>query len=921
MPPENQSVFNKGEEIEPPEEDKFKDKKRERLYIPLTLYYVKDLLREFVNNKYFPDSVLSVFAMISVAIAFPFYPLIILVPLIIIVFVLSRLLPLVGFMGLLFFTFPMFVYQAPLLGWIYLLFLSAALFFGYRNTDTLTVSYALIMLPFSYLGYLMEIPVFIMGILFLGFKRGLIVVIIALLLIPMLSGLTGIHNTAPIMYNQAAFRASVGNSSIISFLTPSSEAATLGGFPAAFSKAFGSFLSWQVAGDIFQGGWLGIQAIAYSFEITAVQLAIWLIVVFAVINQVTKSRSGYKGTEAGLYCAIIFIAYLLLTYASGTQLNLLVLSGFVITPPLIFILEMNDVSIVRALDMMKKDFIGKFGEAFEDLTTGTRETLNDIGDYVETKKELTEALLEPIEHKEIVGAYNIRPAKGILLFGPPGTGKTLIMRALSNEIRARFFYVKTSSVVSPYAGESIQMLSKIFAMAKKHPPAVLFFDEIDGIAGKRENQQDENARQLLSMLLAEMDGFQKLEGIVVVGSTNVPQMLDPGIMRPGRFDKIIYMPLPDRTARIAVFEYYSKKYPMSSDIDFEKLADMTERFSNADIANVCAEAARHVAEVALKKAQILKIDTDDLMRVIKGIKPSTSISRIAEYEKFKLDYERRNYQESETENKKKVTVDDVVGLEEAKKALYEALEIPILHPHLAKEYDVKSINGILMLGPPGTGKTMLMTAIANELGEYKMIKLSGVDLVKEGYEKAVATINEVFNRAKESAPAIIFIDEIDSLVPKRDTGELSDIQITAEFLKEFDSLKDSDGVILVGATNRPEAIDLAMIRPGRFDKLIFVGGPSKEDRVLLFKRGFEKAPCEQLDFDKLAGLTEGYTGADIVNICNDVKMDALESKIKSKNDQKIKTEDVMAVIKETKSSAPDSVLNRYKLFISLHGRK
>lgn len=922
MASSKRSVFNKEEKgIEPSEEEAYAGKKRERLYIPLSLYYIKDLLREFVNNKYFPDSVLSVFALISVAIAFPFYPLIILIPLILIVFILSRLHPLAGLIGLLFVTLPMFVYQAPLLAWLYLLFLAAALFVGYKNTDTITVSYALITLPFSYLGYIIEVPAFIMSILFLGFRRGLIVAVVAMLLIPMISGLTGIQNTAPVVYNQTAFRATLGNLPFLSLLSPSSKTPALSAFPSAFSASFANFINFKVSGNIFQGVWVAILALWYNIEITAIQLVIWLIVVFTVSNHVIKSRSAYKGTEAGLYCAVILMTYFFLDYAAGGRISVLTLFGFVITPPLIFALELNDVNIVRALDVMKRDFLGKFGDAFEDLTSGTHETLNDIGDYVETKKELTEAILEPIEHREIAGAYNIKPAKGILLFGPPGTGKTLMMRALSNEIRARFFYVKTSSIVSPYSGESIQMLSKIFAMVKKHSPAVLFFDEIDGIAGKREAQTDENTRQLLSMLLSEMDGFQKLEGIVVVGSTNVPHLLDPSIMRPGRFDKIIYVPLPDRNARVEVFRYYSKKYPMASDIDFEKLADMTQRFSNADIANVCAEAARHVAEVALKKAEILKIDNDDLMRVIKSVKPSTTLGRLAEYERFRLDYERRLYQETAAEQKKKISVDDVVGLDDAKKALYEALEVPILHPTLVKEYDVENIRGILLFGPPGVGKTMLMNAVANEIGEYKMITLSGTDLVKEGYERAVESIEEVFNRAKENAPSIIFIDEVDSLVPRRDTGESFDVKITAEFLKEFDGLKETEGVILVGTTNRPDSIDTAMIRPGRFDKLIFVGAPDKKGREALFQKNLEKAPCEELDFEKLAGITEGYTGADIENICREAKMKALEGKIASSEVQKIRMDDLLKVIKETKPSAPESTLSRYQTFLYLHGRK
>ncbi len=919
MQSKRRSIFNKSEKsIEQTDEEKYAGKKRERLYVPLTLYYLKDLAREFVNNKYFPDSILSAFAMLGAAIAFPFYPALLLILLVAAVFIISRLHPLAGLICLLFLTFPMFVYQAPLLGWLYLIFLAAALYFGYKHSATITVSYALILLPFSYLGYILEIPVFVMGVLFLGFKRGIVITTLAILIIPILSGLTGVTSTAPITYNQAAFRSGLGNPSYLTLLAPSTIAPSLSAFPSAFTAAFQKFFSFGIAGSIFQGIGAAVAALSYNIEITAIQLVVWLIVVVTISNYVVKSRSGYKGAESSLFCVVILAAYLFLNYVSGNSINILYIFGFIVAPPLIFVLELNDVNIVRSLEVMKKDFLGKFSEAFEDLTSGTHETLNDIANYTQTKRELTEAILEPIEHREIAGAYNIKPARGILLFGPPGTGKTLMMRAISNEIRARFFYVKTSSIASPYSGESVEMLSNIFTAAKKHTPTVLFFDEIDGIAGRRENIEGETSRQLLTVLLSEMDGFQKLEGVVIVGSTNVPQLLDPSIMRPGRFDKIIYMPLPDRDARVEVFKYYSKKYPMASDMDFGKLADMTGRFSNADISNACAEAARQVAEVALKKAKILRIDTDDIMRVLKSIKPSTSLSRLGEYEKFKVDYGRRLYDEQNSTQAHSLSVDDVSGLAEVKKTLYEALEIPLFHPALVKEYGVGGIKGILLFGPPGVGKTMIMNAVANELVEYKMLTISGSDLAKEGYEKAAAVINDTFNRAKENAPSIILIDEIDSLVPKRDESGSYDVKITSEFLRGFDSLREIENVIVVGTTNRPDRIDSAMMRPGRFDKLIFVGPPGKKDRIDIFQKNLSAAPSDAIDFDRLATMTAGYTGADIANICREAKMRALENKIESPDSGKITTDLIAAVIKGTKPSAPDSSMGRYQTFMYLH---
>ncbi len=919
MNPKKKSVFNKDEKnIEPTYEEQQASKKRERLLVPLSLYYLKDLAIEFVNGKNFPDSLLSAFAMVSIAIAFPFYPVPILLLLTAAVFILSRLHPFAGLMALLFLTFPMFVYQAPLLAWLYLFFVSAALYFGFKHSNTITVAYSLMVIPFSYLGLALEIPVFIMGILYLGLKRGVIMTVLALVFIQMISGLTGIHSLAPISYNPQGFQSAIGNPSFLALMTPSSKATTLQGFAGALQSSFSRFFSFSLAGNIINAIYASAAAFMYGIEYTFIQIVVWLIVVFTISRYVVKSRSPYKGTGASFFAVAILAAYAGLNYVTGFKFNPAMLVGFLITPLIIFVLEVNDVNIVRALEVMKKDFLGKFGEGFEELTAGTHETLKEIANYTETKKELSEAILEPIEHKEMVGAYNIKPAKGILLFGPPGTGKTMMMRALSNEIRAKFFYVKTSAILSPHSGESSALLSNIFVMVRKNAPAVLFFDEIDGIATKREAQSETSSRQLLSVLLSEMDGFQKLEGVVVVGSTNVPHLLDPSIMRPGRFDKIIYIPLPDRAARVEVFKHYSKKYPMVSEIDFEKLALLTERFSNADIANVYSEAARQVADEALGKSKILKIDTDDLTKVIKAIKPSTSISQLAEYDKFKTDYGRRLLTENKEKEKDSVSVDDVVGLSEAKKTLYEAMEIPILHPSLAKEYDIKGISGILLFGPPGTGKTMMMKAVSSEIGEYKMFSISGSDLVKEGYEKATATINELFNRARENIPSVIVIDEIDSLIPKRDSNASFDVRITAEFLREFDTIKEAGGVLIVGTTNRPDQIDPAMLRPGRLSKLVFVGPPGKAERSIMFQNCLKKVLCEGLDFGKLAEMTQGYTGADIEGICNDAKTQALEQRLNGSERSPVTMNMLTAIIKGKKPSAPESSMGRYQTFMYLH---
>lgn len=905
----------KGKEEEEPERTKY-------THIPISYYWLKDLIKDFVRQQNFPDALAVVFAAFSASLAFPFFPPVILIPLLLIAFIITLYSPLLGLMALLFETLPMLMYQAPLLAWIMVIFMSIALFIGYRHYRSIIFVYALITLPLSYIGAYLEIPAFIIGILFIGFRRAVASTIVVMLLIAMLSGLTGIQNSAPLVYNASAGHSTISSDHYSYLLVPSAPIPQLSQFPSAVGIALGNFFNFYTASGLFDGLGMSATATFYNFELLGIQILVWLLVVFAITNYVIKSRSGFKGTEASFFSIVILGAYFSLSYIIKTVPDTAAVSGFLATPIILFALEYNSIEVVRSLSVMKNDFLGKFGEAFQDLTSGTKETLADVANYDETKDELREAVLGPIEHREISGAYKVKAAKGILLFGPPGTGKTLIMRALANEARAKFFYVKTSSIVSPFQGEGAQTLSRIFNTVKKNTPAILFFDEIDGIASSREQQEGGSSRQLLSTLLSEMDGFQKTEGIVVVGSTNVPQLLDTSIMRPGRFDKIIYMPVPDRVGRAKIFEYYLKKLPVSSDIQFSKLADMSSRYTGADIKNICDETAREVAEEAVKQHKVLEITFADIARVIKGTKPSTSLASIEKYNEFKLDYERRMRPELNKETEGEVSLDDVVGLDDAKKALYEAIEVPILHPNLVKKYDVQNIRGILMFGPPGTGKTMLMKAVAGQLSDVSFTALSGSDVAKNGLENALTAIKEAFNRARENTPSIIFIDEIDALLPDRnDSSELA-IHVTSEFLQQIDGIRHSGNIVLVGSTNRPDALDHALLRPGRMDKFIFVPPPSKTNRAKLFEINLSKAPCsDDINFEALAEETEGFTGADIVNVCREAKMKALETTLSDSKDSPITMQSVLNIISNIKPSAPPSTLSRYMSFMSVYGER
>ena len=898
-----------------------KKERRESKMVPISFYWIKDYIRQFLRNKNFPDAMAATFAVASVAIAFPLFPLPVLIALLAITFVITIFSPLLGLMALLFETFPMFIYQSPLLAWILTIFITISLFLGYKHYRTITLIYLLAVLPLSYLGYLLEFPALIVGILFIGLKRGSIAAIATVLIVAMLSGLTGIQNTGPIVYNASSAHAILAKSEVTSLFVPSKAVATLGGILPALSNSISNFFSFSVSSHIFDGFALAFTALSYDWIMTGIQALIWLFVVFSISNYVIKSRSPYKGAESSILGVIIPISYIAISYITNTPYTMYILWSFVITPFAIFSLEINNIDVVRALEVMKQDFLGKFGESFEEFSTGSRETLDDIANYNETKKELKEAILAPIEHREISGAYNVKPTKGILLFGPPGTGKTLLMRVISNEIRARFFYIKTSSILSPYSGEGAQVLAKIFNTAKKNKPAVLFFDEIDAIASSREMQESESTRQLLSTLLSEMDGFQKSEGIVVVGATNIPHVLDPGIMRPGRFDKIIYMPLPDKKGREEIFRYYLKKLPVSDSIDYQRLSELTERFSGADIKSICDESARQVADVAVSQVKVLKITTDDLITNIKRTKPSTSLSQIETYNNFRLDYERRSHPEKVIRDQNAIIINDVVGLDEAKNALKEAVELPLLHQNMIKKYDISAIKGILLFGPPGTGKTMLMKAVANEMGDISMIVISGTDVQVAGAENATLAIKQIFERAKENAPSILFIDEIDAIVPSREGASETGLQMTSQFLQEMDGIRESSGIVIVGATNRPDALDPALLRAGRFDKLIFVPPPNQDERERLFEKYLKKAPIAKVEFAELAKETDGFTGADIANLCREVKMKVMENAIKVSEEREITMEDILLAMKEIKPSAPEREILRYKEFISRYGKR
>ncbi len=893
--------------------------------IPVSFYRIKDVYADITTNPNFLDALLVIAAFVAFGGAFPFYPSMILALLVLALFIVTLRHAFLGLIVLMLMIFPMLMYQTPSLAYIFLMVMAVGLVFGYRHYRVFIFASILIPLALSQLGYLFSIPALILSVLVVGYKRASVLCVIFVFAVVMLSAVTGVQNSAYLSYNAQLAHGKVANSPALNYSVPNKPQRSIYTFASGVDAVASNVKNQNVVlymysefGALFEA--FATQPLQYVIDL----IGLMTIVVF-IDGTAVGSRSSYKGTTASLIGIFYPLMYFAVSLGFGNTVTyILPLAGFLIAPAFLYILELYRVDIVKALNVRKEDLRLKFGEAFEDLLASSpTEKFSDIGDYESVKRELKEAITSPIEQKAVSRAYNIKPVKGVLLFGPPGTGKTLLMRAIANDIRAGFFLVKAPNLISAYPGDTERRLSNIFTTARKNAPCILFFDEIDSITRSRsEGGADEVHRQVLTQLLIEMDGFQKLNSVIVVGATNAPDIIDPAVLRPGRFDRAIYMPLPDFNGRREIFRIYLRKLPVSKDVKIDELAKMTERFSGADIKAVCENVAQETAQVAANKHRVLEITQQDIKNFIKATKPSTKISQLSEYERFKMDFERRTLGQSAVEKTKTTDIKEVVGLNDAKKAIIDAVKTPLEHPELVKRYNMKSIKGILMFGPPGSGKTMFMRAISNELKGITMLDVNGAEIGQENISSASAAIKKVFNRAVENAPSILFIDELDGIAPKRRDASEKGVELTSELLQEMDGLKETPGVVLVCATNRPHALDPAILRPGRFDKLIFVGPPSKEERELLFKNYLEDVPVSgDVDYAKLADNTDGYTGADIANICREAKQKALDMSISTGKEEEITMESVLDLVKNLKPSAPKKVVDSYKSFLDRYGQR
>ncbi len=525
-------------------------------------------------------------------------------------------------------------------------------------------------------------------------------------------------------------------------------------------------------------------------------------------------------------------------------------------------------------------------EPIKDIENVPTVTYDDIGGLKEAIQKIREMVELPLRHPELFQRLGIEPPKGVLLYGPPGTGKTLLAKAVANESSASFFYIGGPEIVSKYVGESEERLRRIFKEAEENAPSIIFIDEIDAIAPKREAVVGEVEKRVVSQLLTLMDGLKSRGQVIVIAATNRPDYIDPALRRPGRFDREIEIPVPDKEARYEILQIHTRGMPLDKDVDLKEIANLTHGFTGADLSALTKEAAlkvlrRTLPQIDLSKDVIpeevlskLKITRQDFLDAIKEITPSAL---------------REVYIE-----KPNVKWEDIGGLEEVKKEIREAVELPLKVPELYEKVGIRNVKGILLYGPPGTGKTLLAKAVANE-SEANFIAINGPEILSKWYGESEKTLRDIFKKARQAAPCIVFIDEIDSIAPVRgeaEEGTRATERIVNTLLTEMDGLKEMKNVIVIAATNRIDMLDPALLRAGRFDKIIEIPMPDKESRKKIFEVHVRKMSLDKdVDLEKLAELTEGFTGADIENLVREAGMNVIREKIEEaiKEKGKIKT--------------------------------
>lgn len=484
---------------------------------------------------------------------------------------------------------------------------------------------------------------------------------------------------------------------------------------------------------------------------------------------------------------------------------------------------------------------------------------DDIGGCRKQMAQVRELVELPLRHPQLFKSIGIKPPRGILMYGPPGTGKTLMARAVANETGAFFFLINGPEIMSKMAGESESNLRKAFEEAEKNAPAIVFIDEIDSIAPKREKTNGEVERRVVSQLLTLMDGMKARSNVVVIAATNRPNSIDPALRRFGRFDREVDIGIPDPTGRLEILRIHTKNMKLGDDVDLETIAAETHGYVGSDIASLCSEAAmQQIRE---------KMDLIDLEEETIDAEVLDSLGVTMENFRFALGISNPSALRETVVQSVNVTWEDIGGLDKIKQELKETVEYPVLHPEMYTKFGLSPTKGVLFYGPPGTGKTLLAKAVATEVSA-NFISVKGPELLSMWFGESESNIRDIFDKARAAAPCVVFLDELDSIAKSRggsvgDAGGASD-RVVNQLLTEMDGMNAKKNVFVIGATNRPDQIDPALLRPGRLDQLIYVPLPDESGRLSILNAQLRKTPLEPgLELQEIAKITQGFSGADL----------------------------------------------------------
>jgi len=489
---------------------------------------------------------------------------------------------------------------------------------------------------------------------------------------------------------------------------------------------------------------------------------------------------------------------------------------------------------------------------------------DDVGGARKQMAQIREMVELPLRHPGLFKAIGVKPPRGILLYGPPGTGKTLIARAVANETGAFFFLINGPEIMSKMAGESESNLRKAFEEAEKNAPAIIFIDEIDSIAPKREKTNGEVEKRIVSQLLTLMDGMKQRAHVVVMGATNRPNSIDPALRRFGRFDREVDIGIPDTTGRLEILRIHTKNMKLADDVDLEQVASETHGHVGSDLAALCSEAALQQIRG--------KMDLIDLEEETIDAEVMDSLAVTNDDFKFAMGQSNPSALRETVVEVPNVSWNDIGGLESVKRELQELVQYPVEHPEKFLKFGMTPSKGVLFYGPPGCGKTLLAKAIANEC-QANFISIKGPELLTMWFGESEANVREVFDKARQAAPCVLFFDELDSIAKARggstggDAGGASD-RIINQVLTEMDGMGAKKNVFIIGATNRPDIIDPAVLRPGRLDQLMYIPLPDEGSRLSIFNANLRKSPVDpEVDIEHLARVTKGFSGADLTEIC------------------------------------------------------